>query len=158
MVFHRSLSDYKSPQVSRSFLSILGDLTNALFWMVSTHPLIFKSSSSFTNLWWLFQELQLWLVSLTHPCSTVCLFFSISLSGPARYPSFRFLSTWSTGTAKSTIRYFFYKLIKLLRRIRIGKMNYNFSIRFKLSTPLDSGNVLKCSQLVFITCGTEAQI
>ena len=48
MVFHWSLSD-KSPQVSRSLLSILIDLNNAVVWIVSTRPLIFKSSCPFTN-------------------------------------------------------------------------------------------------------------
>ena len=49
MVFHWSLSDCKSPQISRSFLSILANLNNAVVWMVSTHPLISKSSSPYTN-------------------------------------------------------------------------------------------------------------
>ena len=43
MVFHCSLSDSKSPQVSRTLLSILADLNNATVWMVSTHLLISKS-------------------------------------------------------------------------------------------------------------------
>ena len=45
---HRSLSDSKSPQVSR-LLSILDELNNAIVWMVSTRPLISKSPSSCTN-------------------------------------------------------------------------------------------------------------
>ena len=49
MVFNWSLSDSKSPQVSRTLLSILADLDNAVVWMVSTCPLISKSSSPFTN-------------------------------------------------------------------------------------------------------------
>ena len=44
MVFHWSLSDSKSPQVSRTLLSILAVLNNAVVWMVSTRPLISKSS------------------------------------------------------------------------------------------------------------------
>ena len=47
MVSHRSLSDCKSPQVSRILLSILTDLNNAVVWMVSTRPFISKSSSPF---------------------------------------------------------------------------------------------------------------
>ena len=43
MVFHRSLSDHKSPQVSRTFHSILADLNNAVVWLVSTRPVISKS-------------------------------------------------------------------------------------------------------------------
>ena len=46
MVFHWSLSDNKSPQVSRTLLSILADFNTAVVWMVSTRPIISKSSSS----------------------------------------------------------------------------------------------------------------
>ena len=49
MVSHWSLSDNKSPQVSRTLLSILADLNNAVVWMVSTRPVISKSSSLCTN-------------------------------------------------------------------------------------------------------------
>ena len=49
MVFHWSLSDSNSPQVSRTLLSILADLNNVVVWMVSTCPLISKSSSPFTK-------------------------------------------------------------------------------------------------------------
>ena len=43
--FYWSLSDSKSPQVSRNLLSILADLNNAVVWIVSTRPLISKSPS-----------------------------------------------------------------------------------------------------------------
>ena len=49
MLSHRSLSGSKSPQVSRALLSILADFNNAVVWMVSTRPLISKSSSPYTN-------------------------------------------------------------------------------------------------------------
>ena len=49
MVFHWSLSDCKSPQVSRTLLSILAVLYNVIDWMVSTRPPTSKSSSPFTN-------------------------------------------------------------------------------------------------------------
>ena len=49
MVFHWSLSDRKSPQVSRNLLSILAVLNNVVVWMVSTRPPISKSSSPFNN-------------------------------------------------------------------------------------------------------------
>ena len=49
MVFHWILSDSKSPQVSRTFLSILAVLNNAVVWMVSTRPPTSKSSSPFSN-------------------------------------------------------------------------------------------------------------
>ena len=46
MVSHWSLSDIKSPQVSRT---LLGILNNAVVWMVSTRPIISKSFSPCTN-------------------------------------------------------------------------------------------------------------
>ena len=49
MVFLWSLNESKSPQVSRTLLSILADHNNALVWIVSTRFLIFKSSSPCTN-------------------------------------------------------------------------------------------------------------
>ena len=49
MVFHWSLSDSKSPQVSRTLLSILAVLNNVVVWMVSTQLLISESSSPFNN-------------------------------------------------------------------------------------------------------------
>ena len=49
MVFHWSLSDSKSLQVSKILLSILADLNYEVVWMVSTRPLISKSSRPFNN-------------------------------------------------------------------------------------------------------------
>ena len=90
MVFHWSLSDSKSPRDSRTLLSILADLNNAVVWMVSTCPLISKSSNSCTKiLCWLYRADQLQIVSLSLSCSIV---FSIIWQGPGIYPSFRFLS------------------------------------------------------------------
>ena len=49
MVFYRSLSDSKSPQVSRTLLSILAVFNNAVVWIVSTRLPTSKSSSPFSN-------------------------------------------------------------------------------------------------------------
>ena len=49
MVFHWSLSDSNSPQVSRTLLSILVVLNNAVVWVVSTRPPTSKSYSPFDN-------------------------------------------------------------------------------------------------------------
>ena len=49
MVFHRSFSDSKFPQVSRTLLSFLAVLNNAVVWVVSTRPLTSKSPSPFNN-------------------------------------------------------------------------------------------------------------
>ena len=49
MVFHWRLSDSKSPQVSRTLLSILAIFNNAVVWMVFTRPPTSKSSRTFNN-------------------------------------------------------------------------------------------------------------
>ena len=49
MVFHWSLSNSNSPQVSRTLLSIRADPNNAVVWMVSNRLLISKSSNHCTN-------------------------------------------------------------------------------------------------------------
>ena len=48
-VFHWSLSDSKSPHVSRTLSSILAILNNVVVWMASTRPPTSKSSSPFSN-------------------------------------------------------------------------------------------------------------
>ena len=53
MVFHWSLNDNTSPQVSSTLLSILADLNSAVVWMVSTRLVLLLI------LWWLYQEHQL---------------------------------------------------------------------------------------------------
>ena len=49
MVFHWSLSDNNSSRVSRTLLSILAVLNNAVVWMVSTRLPTSKSSNPFSN-------------------------------------------------------------------------------------------------------------
>ena len=49
MVFHWSLSDTKSLQVSRTLLSILAVFNDAVVWMVFIRPPTSKSSWSFNN-------------------------------------------------------------------------------------------------------------
>ena len=49
MVFHWSLSDSRSPEASKTLLSILAVLNNAVVWMVSTRPPTSKSSRPFNN-------------------------------------------------------------------------------------------------------------
>ena len=103
MVFHWSLSDSKSPQVSRTLLSILTVLNNAVVWMVSTHPPTSKYSSPFSNP----------LVTVPNAPITIgkivtCMFHSFFNSlARSRYLSFFSHSfsfiLWSAGTAKSTI-------------------------------------------------------
>ena len=50
MVFHWGLSDNKSPQLSRTLLSILANLKNAVVWTVSTRTVISNFSSPLVTL------------------------------------------------------------------------------------------------------------
>ena len=91
MVFHWRLSDSKSPQVSRTGLSILTVLNNDVVWMVSTRPPTSKSSSPFSN------------PLLTVPKAPitigiiVTIMFSIPYQGWDTYPSFHILSALFCG-------------------------------------------------------------
>ena len=84
MVFHWSLSDSMSPQVSRTFLSILAVLNIAAVWMVSAHPRTSGSSSPFNYP----------LVTVPKAPITLAIivpfmfhsFFSIHKQGPGTYP------------------------------------------------------------------------
>ena len=94
MVFHRSLSDSKSPQVSRTLLGILAVLNNVVVWMVSIRPPISKSSSPFSNP----------LVTVPNAPITIgiivtCMFHSFfnSLASRGTYPSFHILSVLFCG-------------------------------------------------------------
>ena len=103
MVFHWSLSDSKSPQVSRTLLSILAVLKNAVVWMVSTPPPTSKSSNPFSNPLVTVQNAQ-----FTIGIIVTCMFHSIfNYLARSRYLSLFFHSfsfiLWSAGTAKSTI-------------------------------------------------------
>ena len=64
MVFHWSLGDSKSPWVSRTLLSILADLNNAVVWMVSTRLLISSPPLPVPILWLLYWAHHLQLLSL----------------------------------------------------------------------------------------------
>ena len=105
MDFHWCLSDSMSPQVSRTGLSILAVLSNAVVWIVSTRPLTSKPSRPFN-------------APITIGTIVTFMFYSFFNSlARSRYLSFFSLSfrfiLWSAGTAKSTILQipFFYWLL-----------------------------------------------
>ena len=102
-VFHCSLSDSKSPQVSRNLFSILPVLNNVVVWIVSARPLIPKSSSPLNN----------HLVTVPRALITICIIVTfmfhnfLNFLARSKYLSFFSLSfnfiLWSLGTRKSTI-------------------------------------------------------
>ena len=122
MVFHRNLSDSKSPQVSRTRLRILAVLSNAVVWIVSTRHPTSKSSRPFNNPLVIVPKAPITIGTI------VTFMFHSFFNSLARSKylsffslSFRFI-LWSVGTAKSTIlQIFFFLLIirfGLLARIR----------------------------------------
>ena len=103
MVLHWSLSDSKSPQVSRSHLRILTVLSNAVVWIVSTRPPISKSSRPFNNPFVILHNAPITIGTIV-----TFMFHSFFNSlARSRYlsffsHSFRFIM-WSAEIAKSTI-------------------------------------------------------
>ena len=103
MVFPWSLSDSKSPQVSRTHLRIPAVLSNTVIWIVSTRPPTSKSSWPFNNPLDILPK-----VPITIGIIVTFMFDSFFNSlARSRYlfffsHSFRFI-LWSARTAKSTI-------------------------------------------------------
>ena len=115
MVFHWSLRDSKFSQVSRTLLSILAILNNAVIWTVSTRPSPSKSSRPFNN-----PLVTVPRAPITIGTIVTFMFYSFFNSqARSRYLSFFSYSfsfiLWSAGTAKSIILqsliFFFFLLI-----------------------------------------------
>ena len=115
MVFHWSLSDSKSPLVSRTRLRILAVFSHAVIWIVSPRPPTFKSFRSFNNP----------IVIVPNAPITIGTIVTFMFHGffnslaRSRYlsffsHSFRFI-LWSAGTAKSTILQILFILLIIIR-------------------------------------------
>ena len=104
MVSHWSLSDIKSPEVSWTLLSILAVFKNAVVWMVSTRPLISKSSSPFNNPLTTVPRTPI-IFGITVTFMFHSFFNSLIKSSYLSSFSLSFNFTlWSAGAAKFTIR------------------------------------------------------
>ena len=112
--FHWSLSDSKSSRISRILLSIPANLNSGVVWMVSTLPVIFKSSTHFNNL------------SVTVPRVPIIIgiivtfMFHNFFSSLARSMYLSFLlsfnfTLWSTGTAKKVCMFSIFFLLIIIR-------------------------------------------
>ena len=115
MVFHWSLSDSKSPQISRTRLRILAVLSNAVAWIVSTRPPNFKSSRPFNNPF---------VIVLNAPFTIGTIvtfmfhsFFQFSSKVEVIILFFTFLQIYSVvrGTSKSTILQVLFFLLIIMR-------------------------------------------
>ena len=103
MVFHSSLSDSKSPQLSRTLHSILAVLNKAVVWMVSTRLPTSKSSSPFSNPLVNVPNAPI-IIGIIVTSMFHSFFNSLARSRYLSFfsHSFSFI-LWSAGTAKSTI-------------------------------------------------------
>ena len=115
MVFHWSLSDSKSPQVSRTLLNILAVLNNAVIWIVSTRPPTSKSSRPFNNPLVIVPKAPIAIGTI------ITFMFHSFFNSLARSRYLSFFShsfsfiLWSAGTAKSTILQILFFLLIIIR-------------------------------------------
>ena len=115
MVFHWSLSDSKSPQVSRTRLRFLTVLSNAVIWIVSTRPPTSKSSRPFNNSLVIVPKAPITIGTI------VTFMFHSFFNSLARSRYLSFFShsfifiLWSAGTAKSTILQILFLLLIIIR-------------------------------------------
>ena len=105
---------HKSPQVSRTLLSILAVLNNVVVWMVSIRPPTYKSSSPYSN-----PLVTVLNAPITIGIIVTGMFLSFFDSlARARYLSFFSYSfsfiLWSAGTAKSSILQVLFYIYTLL--------------------------------------------
>ena len=117
MVFHFSLSDRKSPQVSRTRLRILAVLSNGAVWIVSTRPSTSSSSRPFH-----YHLVMVPNAPITIGTIVTFMFHSFFNSlARSRYLSFFSLSfrfiLWSARTAMSTILQILIFFVDLLIRV-----------------------------------------
>ena len=127
MDFHWSLSDSKSPQVSRTLLSILAVINNTVVWMVSTRPPTSKSSNPFSNP----------LVTVPNAPITIGIIVTFMFHSFFQFPNkievlfllftfFHFI-LWPAGKAKSTILQFLFFFLFFL--VNYYYYYYYYSLR-----------------------------
>ena len=135
MVFHWSLSDSESPQVSRTQLRILAVFNNPVVWMVSTRPPTPNSSNPFCNP--LFTLLN---APITIDVIVTCMFHSFFFNSLSRSRnlstishSFSFILC-SAGTAKSSILQVLFLLLIII------KSGFLAEIRWSMCMPKSHNN------------------
>ena len=107
--FYRSLSDSKSPQVSRILLSIRTDLNNAVVWMVFTRPLITKPFNPCTN-----PLVTVPRAPITIGITVTYMFYSL------------FVFFWGGGSSKVYVLIFFFAFFQVYPVVsRNGKVHYS---------------------------------
>ena len=123
--FHWSLSDSKSPQVSRTPCNTLAVLSNTIIWIVSTRPPTSKSSRPFNNLLVIVQKAPITIGKIV----TFMFHSFFSSLAMSRYLSFfshsyRFI-LWSAGTAKSIILQILFFLEIIIRSGLLAEIRWS---------------------------------
>ena len=147
MVSHFSLSNSKSPQVSRTLLGILADLNNAIILMVPICSLISKYSSLWNNL-----LVNVPSAPITAGITVTFMFYSFfrSLARSSNLPHFSLVfnfTLWSAWTAKSTIRqvlFVYWLSLDLVVWQRLGDLFVSQNPRGVWAT-YSSGQILGCT-------------
>ena len=126
MVSHRSLSDSKSAQVSKTLLSVLADLNKV--WIVFTRPLISKSFNPYTDPMGTVPRAPITIgLTVTFKFHS----FFISLARP-RYLFFSLsfdFTLWSARSAKSITRQvLFFLLLIISRSDRLAEIRWSVCI------------------------------
>ena len=128
MVFHWSLSGSKSLQVSWTLLSILAVLNNVVVWIVSTRPLISKSSSPFNNPLVTVPKAQI-TIGIIVTFMFHSFFNSLARSRYLSFFSFSFNFTqWSARTAKSTILQVIFFLFIIISSGHLAEIRWSVSM------------------------------
>ena len=134
MVFHWSLSDSTSPQVSRTLLSILAVLNNAVIWIVSTRRSTSKSSRPLNNYLVTVPNAPITIGKIVTLMFNSFFFFNSLVS--LRYLSFFSHSfsfiLWLAGIAKSIILHFFF-----VDYYKVWPSGRDSVIRVYVKVPLD---------------------
>ena len=128
MVSHWSLSDSKSPHVSRTLLSILAILSNAVIWIVSTRPPTNKSSRPLNNPLVIVPK-----APITIDTIVTFMFHSFfnSLASRGTYPSFHILSVLFCGQLEQQSRqfckfsFFFFFLLIIIRSGLLAEIRWS---------------------------------
>ena len=150
MVFHWSLSDSKSSQISRTRLRILAFLNNAVVWIVSTRPPTSKSPRPFNNPLVIVPNAPITIGTIV-----TFMFHSFFDSlARSRYLSFFSLSfrfiLWSAGTAKSTILQILLFLLIIMRSGLLAGIRWSVCMLMSHRSLCESflGQVLGCAYTI----------
>ena len=125
MVFHRGLSDSKSPQASRTLLRILSVFNNTVVWKVSTRPPTSKSFRPFNNPFVTVQKAPTTIGII------ITFMFHSFFNSLARSRYLYFFShsysfiLWSAGMAKSTIVQILFLLLIIIRSGLLAEIRWS---------------------------------